>query len=222
MFPPPTGREPSLEQVRELDDAFFGSDPHGYFLARVRSLIAYADGAEADYAKGLAAEFRSKLRWIGDTDFLAHTSDALQTQVAVDAMSLRQHVAEAVARLWLALMQTRTAEPGSVSVWATLSKTPMSNLQVFDKIRECDEWNDGQAHLDLLLPKDRHIEFRENELVRQGVDVVHQWLDRTVDLLTRSDINIAAANNKYKHGFAVRARLDERIAFFSAGASPST
>lgn len=222
MFPPPVGRDLSPDQIQELDDAFFGSDPRGYFLARIRALIAYADGAEVDYSAGLGAEFSSKLRWLRDDDVLAHSADARETQVAVDAMSLRQHLAEGVARLWLTLMRTRTVAPGDVSIWATLSKTPVSNLKVFEDIENCDGWDDWKAHLDLILPPELHAAVRDGGPVCKAVDVVHQWLNRAADLLTRSDIHIAAANNKYKHGFAVRAHLDRRISFLPVDAIPSS
>src|SRR5665647_1139049 len=40
VFPPPIGPDLSADQARILDDTFFGSDPFGYFQARVESLIA--------------------------------------------------------------------------------------------------------------------------------------------------------------------------------------
>src|SRR5665647_3619848 len=58
VFPPPTGPVPNVEQVRELDDSFFASDPFGYFRARIESLIACAQGAQVDYGTALGDDYR--------------------------------------------------------------------------------------------------------------------------------------------------------------------
>lgn len=221
MFPPPTGPSPSPEQIRELDDSLFSSDPHGYFMARIESLIAYADGARADHTSGLGGQFAKRLRWVRESELLPTSADARKLQIAIDAMTLRQHVAEAVARLWLALLRTRTAEPGSVSVWEALTSTPPSNVQVFKAIQGCDSWNDPSVALELLLPERLWPQFHSDPNTRRAVEVLCQWLEHTAKVLTRTDIHVAAANNKYKHGLAVRPRLDERISFLSVDDVPA-
>ena len=220
MHPPPTGRSPSPEQIRTLDDSFFSSDPHGYFMSRIESLIAHADGTAVDFEAGLGAEFAKRLGWQRNGSLIAASKSATEMQVAIDAMSLRQHVAEAVARLWLALLQTRVAAPGSVSFWETLTKTPANNLQVFEAIRTCDAWNDARVHLELLLPEPFLTQFQTDPQIRQAFDVLHKWLEHTEMLLIRNDIHVAAANNKYKHGLAVRPRDDQRVGFLPADAIP--
>jgi hypothetical protein len=221
VFPPPTGRSPSREQVRTLDDSFFSSNPYNYFLARIDSLISYADGASANLETGVGAAFARHLGWVRNKEIIETTESARELQVAVDAMSLRQHAGEAVARLWLALLQTRHEALGSVSIWATLTRTPTKNSAALNAIMECNGWDDPRVHQTLLLPEPYFTRFETDALVRQGADVLHKWLEHIPMLLTRNDIHIAAANNKYKHGLAIRPRNDERISIFRAISSES-
>ncbi|MFV2145608.1 hypothetical protein [Isoptericola sp. G70] len=91
---------------------------------------------------------------------------------------------------------------------------------MFKAIQTCEGCDDMSVHLSLLLPRPLHHRFETDPDVRHAVDVLHKWLEHTVELLTRSDIHVAAANNKYKHGLAVRPRADERISFLKAEAVP--
>ncbi|MEN5073120.1 hypothetical protein ABE437_04830 [Isoptericola cucumis] len=222
MFVSPTGGSPSPVQVRELDDSFFGADPHGYFLSRIESLIAHADGANATVSDGVGRQFALKLGWERDGDaLLASSADARELQVAIDAASLRQHLAEAVLRLWLALLQTKTARPGTASIWEALTSTPNQTSAIFDAIQKCEDWDTASVHLELLLPKQHWPQYETDPKMRQAVDVMGKWFDHAVTLLTRSDIHLASANNKYKHGLAVRMRNDVRIGFLPSDAVPA-
>ena len=210
MFPPPTGPVPNVEQVRELDDSFFASDPFGYFRARIESLIVHAQGAQVDYGTALGDDYRRRLG--AEVQHLANTSaDARELQVVVDALSLRQHAAEALIRLWLAVLQTRTAPPGAVSLWATVADGETSMMKVLKAIAKTDGATDPRVVLALLLPHDVVPAFGMNEQLQQAVAVAEEWLVHAEKLLTRADLSFSGAHNKAKHGLAVRARADLRL-----------
>lgn len=212
MFPPPTGPEPSVEQVRELDDSFFASDPFGYFQARVESLITYAQGAVVDYGTGLGEDYARRLgRQPQDPE--AASANARELQVVVDALALRQHAAESLIRLWVAVLQTRAATPGTVSVWATIADGKTTMLQVLEQFADTEDANDPEVTLALLLPRELAREFGENAQLQQAVSVAEEWLVHAEQLLMRLDINLSAAHNKAKHGLAIRARSDLRVDF---------
>ena len=210
MFPPPTGSAPSVEQVRELDDSFFASDPVGYFHARIESLIAYAQGAVADYGTGLGDDYA---RHLGRQphDMGAPSAGARELQVVVDALSLRHHAAESLIRLWLAVLQTRATAPGTVSVWVTMADGKRSMIEVLKEIAKTEGADDPEVVLALLLPRGLGGEFRTNARLHQAVSVAEEWLVHAETLLMRQDINASAAHNKAKHGLAIRARSDLRV-----------
>lgn len=45
MYPPPTGKDLTQEQARELDDTFLASDPFEYFRSRISSLLIWQEAA---------------------------------------------------------------------------------------------------------------------------------------------------------------------------------
>jgi hypothetical protein len=196
--------------VRELDDTFFASDPFGYFNARIESLIAHAQGAVVDYKTGLGDDYARHLRR-RPHDLDAASANARQLQVAVDALSLRQHAAESLIRIWLAVLQTRAASSGTVSVWVTIADGKRSMIEVLKEIAKTDGANDPGVLLALLLPRGLEQEFGTNARLQQAVHVAEEWLVHAETLLTRSGINASAAHNKAKHGLAVRARSDLRV-----------
>ena len=220
VFPPPTGQEPNAAQVRVLDDAFFSSDPFGYFRARVESLIAYADGSSPNLHDGLGAEYARRLRRKPDQVPLA-SDDARELQVAIDALSLRQHVAEALVRLWSAVLDTRVKEPGSVSVWAMLTDGKNSLKDVLVQIGATEGSSDPDVQLSLLLTAPLAAQFATDPQVQRAARVLGRWLEHAERLLIRDDIHLAAANNKVKHGLAVRPRNDLRIEFLPGDAVPA-
>lgn len=220
MFPPPTGPEPSADQVRELDDAFFSSDPFGYFRARIESLIAYSDGASPRLDEGLGAEYVRRLRR-NPAQVPPASDDARQLQVAIDSLSLRQHVAEALVRLWAAVLEVRLTEPGAVSVWATLTDGKTNLKEVLQQIGATEGSGDPDVQLFLLLPAQLAGQFDTDPHIQRAAGVLGRWLEHAERLLLRDDIHLAAANNKVKHGLAVRARNDLRVEFLTADAVPA-
>ena len=210
MFPPPTGPVPNLQQVRELDNSFFASDPLGYFHARIGSLIAHAQGAVVDYETGLGDDYARRLGR-QPRDMEAPSAGARELQVVVDALSLRQHAAESLIRLWLAVLQTRATTPGTVSVWVTIADGKRSMIEVLNEIATTDGADDPEVVRALLLPRGLGREFRTNVRLQQAASVAEEWLVHAEKLLTRPDINASAAHNKAKHGLAIRARSDLRV-----------
>lgn len=206
MITPPTGTTPSAEQVFELDDAFFETDPLGYFTARIESLIAYAQGARPTYDSGHGERYAALLRR-HPAEVPTATDEARELQVAIDAMSLRQHAAEGVIRLWAAVLATREAEPGTVSVWETLTNGKPSVVEVLKEIAAATPQT-GDEHLALLLPAQLIAGYPASPDLQAAVKVLGEWIIHAERLLVRSDIHLAAANNKVKHGLAVRARVD--------------
>jgi hypothetical protein len=202
-----------------LDDAFFSSDPFGYFRARIESLIAYTGGATPDYGNGLGAEYARRLRRNPAQIPLA-SDDARQLQVAIDSLSLRQHVAEALVRLWAAVLEVRSTEPGMVSVWATLTDGKIKLKDVLQQIGLAEGSSDPDVQISLLLPGPLVGQFDTDPRVRRAAGVLGKWLEHAESLLVRDDIHLAAANNKVKHGLAVRARNDVRIEFLPADVVP--
>lgn len=219
MFPPPVGVEPSPDQVHELDDELFSSDPFGYFQARIESLVAYADGAVAHYGDGLGAEYRSRLRR-DPAEMLRASEDARQLQVVIDAVSLRQHAAEALVRLWAAALETRHTAPGEVSVWAVLADGQTQTAKVLEQIRDADRAIDPDVQLSLMLPGPLIARLEANLDLQRAVGVLGEWLEHAGRLLVRKDIHLAAANNKVKHGLAVRPTNTLRVDILPAEAVP--
>lgn len=218
MFRPSNDSALSVEQIRGLDDVFFASNPLGYFQARIESLLASADGTAATYESGVGSEYSKVLgRAPGDFPLVGEQDRTLQ--VAMDAMSLRQHVAEAVVRLWAAVLEVRGHEPGTVSMWATLSDGKTRMIDVLKRIGSYGEIGDEAAGL-LLPPQVLEPLRGGDETASRAAGVLSEWLVHAERVLTRDDIHLSAAHNKVKHGLAVRVRGDVLMSFVRASNMP--
>jgi len=217
VFPPPTGTKVSREQVRELDDSFFSSDPLGYFLARVGSLVASADGAKAHFDDGLGAEL-ARLLHRRPEDMARPSGSARELQVGVDALGLRQHAAEALIRLVDAILQLRSGEPGSASVWVTIAEGPTRTIDVLKRISSVPNGlhQDG-VFAALVMPAEILSQVPSAPELQAALRTMAAWLEHAEALLTRSDVHLSAAHNKIKHGLAVRPRDDAKISVLTAG-----
>lgn len=219
MITPPTGAVPNAGQVVELDDAFFTTDPLGYFTARTESLLAFADGARPIFEAGVSARYAAALRR-ERAEIPAASDEARELQVAIDAMSLRQHAAEAVVRLWAAVLQTRDATPATVSVWDALTNGRQSIHSILrDDVATAGPLGPEES-LALVLPAPLITAFPHSANLQRAVEVLARWLEHAERLLLRDDIHLGAANNKVKHGLAVRARADSPMHFL--GTPPPT
>lgn len=212
IFPEPTGVEVDPLHIPELDDAFFSSDPFAYFCARIQALTAAPSVEPFDTDDGRA--FLRLLQIPGESARVEGTS-AVQLQRSVDAIGLRQHVAETVVRTWLAALETRTSGR-TVSVWARLNDQPTQILQVLERIGGHPDNGDPQAVLDLLYPPHFHARVSPGSELDRAANCLISWLVHAEALLTRRDIQLAAAHNKVKHGLAVRPRNDLRIDMFES------
>lgn len=211
IFPEPTGPQVDPRHVYELDDAFFSSDPYAYFCARIQALTAEVPTVAHDTATGAA--FVRLLQLPNDRPLPSVRSVELQR--AVDAIGLRHHVAETLIRMWLTALQTRTAERG-ISVWAALTDQPNQIQQVLERIGAHPDNGNPQVCLDLLFPPAVQAGVSPDSDLARAADLLVAWLAYSERVLTRSDIHLAAAHNKVKHGLAVRPRDDLRLDFFPA------
>lgn len=209
IFPEPTGPQVDPRHVSELDDAFFSSDPYAYFCARIQALTAEVPAVAYDTAIGAALV--RLLQLPGDCP--PPDARSVELQRAVDAVGLRQHVAETLVRMWLTALQTRTAGR-SRSVWATLTDQPTQIQQVLDLINTHPDNSDPQVYLDLLYPPSIQIGLVPGSELARAANLLVDWLAYSERLLTRADLHLAAAHNKVKHGLAVRPRDDLRLDFF--------
>jgi hypothetical protein len=210
LFPEPTGAQVNPEHVPELDDAFFSSDPYAYFCARIEALTA--EPADEPYHTETGRAFLRLLQLPAQMA-RAEGKSAAQLQQAVDAIGLRQHVAETLIRMWLAALDTQSTGV-TVSAWATLTDQPTQVQQVLERIGEHPGNSSQQTPLDLLYPPSIHARTVPGSDLARAADLLFEWLVHAERLLTRTDIQLAAAHNKVKHGLAVRPRSDLRIDAF--------
>lgn len=197
------------DQVRELDDEFFTARPLGYFASRIQGLLGDIDAAGTTPH---ATEFLSVLGLSADATPFAPTESDRKLQVAIDALSARHHIAEALVRLLHALTQPG-AENAARSTWAALADGPTGLHTVVTQVKERLE---ATAELfTTLLIKPPVV---DNSETRLAFDVAVKWLYRAMHLVTSNELTINAGYNKVKHGLAVRIRDDRRVEFLPTSA----
>lgn len=102
----------------------------------------------------------------------------------------------------------------TVSAWATLTDQPTQIQQVLERIGAHPDNSNPLVPLDLLYPPSLHARTVPGSDLARAADLLVEWLMHAEGLLTRTDIQLAAAPNKVKHGLAVRPRNDLRIDAF--------
>ena len=208
MFPPPTGTSTSPEQVRELDDSYFSGDPAEYFRCRISGLLAWSQGPSIDSSAGLASEVGKLLVRQEPGDPLPDTRRR-EIQIAVDAFSVRHHVAETLLRFVEALTRARMADVDDVSFWETLSKSPTNTSDVVKSIRTYFSADDHGADFARWCIPERILRSDQGSAeLKQAARVLEAWVGHAEYLLMRDDIHLNASNNKAKHGMSLRARDD--------------
>lgn len=230
MYPPPEGITESAEQASELDDTFLSSDPFGYFISRIGMLHNWAlNAAVPDTADDEQpdAEQLETARVPGRPDlaavFTALSNKAnspllppmvVKSQVALDAFTLRHHVAEAVVRLTLARLEhTKTERAGHASLWATISDNMLTIHELRKTlVREMRALPDA-GFAQLVLPPELPINEHTLPAARATVETLAAWVEYAVALLTPTELDTTAAHNKVKHGLAVRGRADLKVTF---------
>jgi hypothetical protein len=100
MYPPPTGPVLNADECRALDDEFFITDPTSYFRSRIDALLNWVDQANSDHQE-ISAERRRFQDILGPAASVRYPTTAEQRRlhIAVDAVQLRHHAAEALLRL---------------------------------------------------------------------------------------------------------------------------
>lgn len=190
------------DQIRELDDEFFTARPVGYFTSRILSLLHDFDHTETNPH---AAEFLSVLGLRNAENPLAPTKSDRTLQAAIDALSARHHIAEAVVRLLHALTELRT-ENDPRSTWAALADGPTRLHTVVTQVKARLEAKPGLFSELLFKPP-----VPDNEGTRLAFDVAVSWVYRAIHLVTSNELTTNAGYNKVKHGLAVRIRDDRRV-----------
>lgn len=223
MYPPPTGPNLTAEQCQELDDTFLSSDPYGYFSARIRMMLRWAepDGESHKHAPA-APDHRGHhgteplarfSHLLGQpAGFIPETSpSSIATQVATDAYALRHHAAESLVRLTAALSQRRSA--GEPCVWETLSTGPNQLGRVVDQIREAFSSAEAPMQFARLVVKEQDLQSGMTDQLASASNVFADWLNFAIALLVGHELQLNAAHNKVKHGLSVRARDDLKVTF---------
>ena len=223
MYPPPTGPDLTAEQCQELDDTFLSSDPYGYFSARIRMMLWWAESDVDSHKHALAAPDHREhhepetlarfSRLLGQPmGFIPETSpNSIATQVATDAYALRHHAAESLVRLTAALSQRRSA--GKSCVWETLSTGPNQLGQVVDQIRESFSSAEAPMQFARLVVQEQDLQSGMTDQLASASNVFADWLNFAIALLVGHELQLNAAHNKVKHGLSVRARDDLKVTF---------
>ena len=213
LFPPPTGTEISPEQARALDDSFFSSNPMGYFQSRIDALIAWSSGPPVDYSSGLG---RDLLRRLGlKEDAAGETSDDTRSmQIASDSFSLRHHVAECTVRLFASLVRQQQGVAQHPALWAEISEDRDNGVDLVKRVNNFFMSDaSGAKFTKMVLPASLIIEHSNQIQFHRALGVIADWLGHACRLLVDGALDINAANNKSKHGLAVRPRDDVRLTF---------
>lgn len=226
MYLPPQGPDPTPEQVRELDDTFLTSDPYGYFISRVGMLHTWArqgeppddvfDGVSSgrsDLASIVGAVMRNE-----DAD-VPPTTMIVSSQVALDAFALRHHLAEAVVRLFVTIVNQRIdTEPKPVSLWAASTDDEFQSvLSLLDAaVKATNDLPEG-AFATIVLPPGFVVDEESLPVAEMFVVMCWKWLEHAVRLLAPGEFDLTTAHNKVKHGLVVRGRADLRTALSLVG-----
>lgn len=212
MLDTPTSDTLTPEMARELNDRFFSSDPLAYFHSRIDSLVSWASSPAVDYTTGLGADLLQRLGQPAQ-----HTSQtdegSRELQVASDAFSLRQHVAESVIRLFVALLNIPKEPTDTTCLWVEVAGDRSDGAALVAQVQEFFE--SGQAATDfqpMVIPPAVVAGLNENDVGQQVLDVLSAWLAHAAYLLTQRQLDVNAAANKAKHGHAIRPRNNERWA----------
>lgn len=212
MFFPPAGPHLTAVQATELDDSYFQSRPFGYFASRIAALAAGHRTDEGREPTDIEADLAAALGGTTASDFLDFDDSDRELQIVTDAFALRHHAAESLVRLYHGLT-LGVASQGSVPcVWSAIAEGPTKTVDLV---------NEARAHLlspaghesfwTLVFPQTIAGQHEQEKQIHQALNVIGDWLHHAMALLVRSDLNINAANNKVKHGLAIRARNDLRL-----------
>ena len=214
MYELPTGAGLSPKQRQELDDTFLSSDPFSYFTARVAMMLRWAHDAQASSVEAPKTEISAfglhleQARLHVDVD-----PRAIGLQLATDAFALRQQASESLLRLVAAVLDQQEALERSL--WECISAGPQRLNQVVESsaLRMTDDSFPGLG--DLLIREEDRSSERVTDLMGSLLSF-DSWYTFAETLATDPIHQFHVANNKLKHGPAVRARDDVLQTFTSA------
>jgi hypothetical protein len=203
FIPPSDGPNLTAAQAEALDDEFFTSRPLSYFSARIAALLDERPHPENGKSR---SAFFAALGLPVDAPLLTPTESDRHLQVAIDSMSARHHVAEALVRLLHALTDPISSTDGT-SVWSLIADGPNGLHAVVSTVS--DRFSaDPNLFSPLFLAQG--LPASEAKL---AFEVALEWVRRAIHLVTSNELTVNAAHNKVKHGLAVRIRDDRRVEF---------
>lgn len=214
------------EQACELDDTYFSSDPWGHFRSAIQMVLeryesarstASGDGSRRD-DQPARAQF-AKLIGHEVDPFSGVSPGARVSQAATDAYALRHHLAECLLR-FTATCLTKTGEPNESS-WVRLTRLPVQFDEVLNLLQPLrDPANARRIFTELAIPPSVGDPLRCDARLASAIDVFGGWLQHSARLLRGHQLDLSAAHNKVKHGFAVRARDDVKVTFSTTPPRP--
>lgn len=207
MYRPAPGRDLTPDIARELDDTYLSSNPFGYFQSRIAALAGAAGAGELGH-QAPHGEVGTRLHAYLQRPVLADRTDpaTIAAQVAADAFSLRQHVAEALCRLALVALKP----DDSLCAWSAVATGPVQVKSLLSELKELNRADPtGKALWRATVPP-RATEEHDVDLLLAAANVFAAWLTFATRLLAPGEIDLQAAHNKVKHGLSVRARYDLR------------
>ncbi|MGY1721255.1 hypothetical protein ACI8AG_19655 [Blastococcus sp. SYSU DS0552] len=214
----PTSNTSNLtpEQLALLDDTFFGSNPASYWRARIDDLLR--EPAPIDYHGALAAQvigYGLDERMLSTTE---PTESERELQRALDAFTLRHHLAESLVRIVHAVL-TGWRTPGS-SIWASLTNSRETGHDLVKALRAFEVQGEIPANLFMPAADVRTLPSNPPSDVEAAVRMHWQWVRRAMHLLVSEALDANVGNNKVKHGLAVRPHHELRVSFVT-GSPPS-
>ena len=230
MYPPPSQRHLQPEQVAELDRTFLDSDPFAYFSSRIAMYLNWlqsVDGTEPsspstpasprddDAAEPASVRFA---RLVGHPVGLVKGDGAPLAQIATDAFSLRHHVAESLVRLAVALARVVKSDADDPPcLWLEIMRSPNQTSELVAELKRWIGSEEADPELFARLVGADPSTGLSNDALKSAVAVFARWIERAVELMTRSDLDLNHGHNRIKHGFAVRARDDMKVSFSPLG-----
>lgn len=204
----------SAANAKALDDEFFRSRPTSYFAARMEMILK----ASADSEPAGPSDFPDLLTALGlsDDDVLHFEPEDRRLQLAVDALALRHHVAEALVRFLYALVAATPRGADAPCSWLAVAESPQRLIDVVRANKVALD-ADPMAFARVYLPAETSLSTD----VLAAIQSATSWVNHAVKLLTGDELTVNTAHNKLKHGLAVSARGDVRIELITAQPGPS-
>ncbi|MPQ96872.1 hypothetical protein GB931_02830 [Modestobacter sp. I12A-02628] len=205
------------EQHALLDDTFFESNPASYWRARIDDLLR--EPTPIDYREALAAQVTS----YGLDERLLSTTKPTEAerelQRALDAFTLRHHLAESLVRMVHAVL-AHWKMPGSRSIWPSLASNRDTGHDLVQALRAFEDQGEVPANLFMPATNVRALPSDPPADVEAGVRMHWQWVRRAMHLLVSEGLDANVGNNKLKHGLAVRPHNELRVSFVAGSPPP--